>query len=95
MCVSSCTIDRPLPWSRARNTWWNRGCFPWPASMGLPSVRELVTQLRAGPIGDVHVQVIEAMTTNETSFFRDLHPFNALRKDVLPPLLAARAAQNH
>ena len=67
--------------------------LPLARQMGLPSVRELVTQLRTRPMGAVHVQVIEAMTTNETSFFRDLHPFEALRKDVLPPLLEARAAR--
>jgi chemotaxis protein methyltransferase CheR len=37
--------------------------------------------------------VIEAMTTNETSFYRDLHPFDALRKTVLPDLFQRRAAE--
>jgi chemotaxis protein methyltransferase CheR len=67
--------------------------LPLARQLGLPSVRELVDQLRSGPIGAVHVQVVEAMTTNETSFFRDLHPFDALRKEILPRLLQARAVR--
>jgi chemotaxis protein methyltransferase CheR len=67
--------------------------LPLARHMSLASVRELITHLRARPFGSIHAQVVEAMTTNETSFFRDLHPFEALRKDVLPPLLAARRAR--
>jgi chemotaxis protein methyltransferase CheR len=49
-----------------------------------------VAKLRNQPYGDLHYAVVEAMTTNETSFFRDIHPFEALRNEILPPLLAAR-----
>lgn len=54
---------------------------------GLSSVAELVRLLRTGPpaLAD---DVAEAMTTNETSFFRDVHPFDALRDVVLPQALA-------
>lgn len=41
----------------------------------------------------VTADVIDAMTTNETLFFRDVRPFTAFREVVLPALLAARAAQ--
>jgi chemotaxis protein methyltransferase CheR len=34
--------------------------------------------------------IIEAMTTNETSFFRDLKPFDLFKDVVMPPLIEAR-----
>lgn len=65
--------------------------MPLARQMGLSSVGDLVAQLRSGPFGALHAQAVEAMATNETSFFRDLHPFEALRKEILPPLVATRA----
>lgn len=58
---------------------------------GFPSLAALVAQLRANPHDRLCQTVIEAMTTNETSFFRDQHPFEALRHHILPRLMAHRA----
>ena len=57
----------------------------------LDSIASLVTRLRASSMDPLHVKVVEVMTTNETSFFRDHHPFEALKRVVIPSLLAARA----
>ena len=38
-------------------------------------------------------EVVEAMVTTETSFFRDMHPFETLRTVVLPQLIEARRAR--
>src|SRR5262245_24092735 len=57
---------------------------------GLADLSALVTRLRKEPYGALHATVVEAMTTNETSFFRDLHPFETLKKHVLPELIARR-----
>jgi chemotaxis protein methyltransferase CheR len=56
---------------------------------GLASVGELVSNMRNGKL-DLSDAVVDAMTTNETSFFRDAHPFNAFRDSVLPELIEAR-----
>lgn len=40
--------------------------------------------------GDLRKQVVEAMTTHETLFFRDLPQYEALKKAVLPPLIEQR-----
>ncbi len=60
---------------------------------GFASIQELVGCLRAGAFNGLHLKVVEAMTTNETSFFRDIHPFQALRQAVLPDCISKRAAE--
>lgn len=57
---------------------------------GFPSVSALIDRLAAGVPNGLHARVLEAMTTNETSFFRDLAPFEALRSRVFPELIARR-----
>lgn len=59
---------------------------------GFASLAELVAQLRTGRDPALQRKVVEAMTTNETLFFRDVHPFEALRASVLPELVQRRAA---
>ncbi len=59
---------------------------------GFATVNDLCRALdRQG--GPLIAQIVEAMTTNETSFFRDVHPFEALKQTVLPELARQRAMQ--
>lgn len=60
---------------------------------GFPSITDMVRSLQARPKPDMQQELVEAMTTNETSFFRDAHPFEALRVKVLPDLLRLAAAK--
>lgn len=60
--------------------------------LGIPTLAELVVRLKRRPMNAVHQRVIEAMTTNETSFFRDIHPFDTLRNDILPELVKRRGS---
>lgn len=57
----------------------------------LASLDALCAALRASG-GDPPLQkkVVEAMTTHETLFFRDIAPFDALKTDILPPLVEQR-----
>lgn len=55
------------------------------------SISELVGRLRGRQDEGLAARVIEAMVTTETSFFRDLHPFETLRTTVLPELIRRRA----
>jgi chemotaxis protein methyltransferase CheR len=59
----------------------------------LTDVDALVSKLKKGGCPDLERRAIEAMTTNETSFFRDIKPFELLRTEVLPTLIRARSAQ--
>ena len=58
--------------------------------LDLGSISNLVTRLRAAPDNGLAGRVIQAMVTTETSFFRDLHPYDALRAHVLPELIERR-----
>jgi chemotaxis protein methyltransferase CheR len=54
---------------------------------GLGSLSELVATLRQDDDPALSEQVIDALTTNETTFFRDVHPFESLRNHILPDLI--------
>jgi len=60
---------------------------------GLRTLQQLVARLRAAPDGEMALQVVEAMTTNESLFFRDAKPFEALTELMLPRLLEARGGR--
>jgi chemotaxis protein methyltransferase CheR len=66
---------------------------PIAESAGFALIAELVKYLRTQPFGNLHIQTIEALVTNETSFFRDHHPFEALKQYVLPELIKKRAIE--
>jgi chemotaxis protein methyltransferase CheR len=64
--------------------------LPIARSMGLPDVGQLVDSVRTRPSPESTRKIVEALTTNETSWFRDGDPFTALTSTVLPSLLSAR-----
>jgi chemotaxis protein methyltransferase CheR len=64
--------------------------IPVATQHGHPDVYALIKFLTQTPIGPLHWQAFEALTTNETSFFRDKHVFDALRKTILPELIENR-----
>jgi len=58
---------------------------------GFRSITEMIASLRVKEGDGLRRQVIEAMTTNETSFFRDFPAFKALGSHVIPDLIRKRA----
>ena len=58
---------------------------------GCASIAELVRRLREPDAETLKVEIAEAMTINESLFFRDKIPFDRFRDTVLPAMLAARA----
>ena len=66
--------------------------LPVARKFGVPGIAELVQKLKAGS-PSIANQVIEAMTTNETFFFRDKAPFDHFRDTVMPEILRARAGR--
>jgi chemotaxis protein methyltransferase CheR len=57
----------------------------------LGSYGELVETLKRPSSTQVRELIVDAMTTNETSFFRDGHPWDSLRDELLPELIEARS----
>jgi chemotaxis protein methyltransferase CheR len=60
---------------------------------GLKTLGELVAKLKLPNSDVLGAQIVEAMTTNETFFFRDKMPFEHFRHTVMPALIAARARE--
>ncbi len=61
---------------------------------GFDRVSDLLASLRTEESwGPLHRRVVESLAITETSFFRDLHPFESLKRDVLPELIARRSKE--
>lgn len=60
---------------------------------GIKTLGELVQRMQAQPRGGLKEQVVDAMTTNETLWFRDTYPFEVMKTRVLPELIKANPGQ--
>ncbi len=63
------------------------------AEHGISSLTELVDRIRKQPRSGLREAVVDAMTTNETLWFRDIHPFRILEERLLPELAEERTTQ--
>jgi len=64
--------------------------LPVARKAGLANLGELVTALKLAQDPALMTAIVEAMTTNESFFFRDKMPFEHFRLTIMPALLAAR-----
>lgn len=65
---------------------------PLARKAGLGGIPDLVAKMKSGAEA-LTTEVVEAMTTNETFFFRDKIPFDHLRDTILPLMLQSRASR--
>ncbi|KAF1052614.1 MAG: Chemotaxis protein methyltransferase 1 [Stenotrophomonas maltophilia] len=60
---------------------------------GIKSLGELTQKIQGPSRSQLREQVVDAMTTNETLWFRDTYPFEVLKNRVLPEMLKASPGQ--
>lgn len=65
---------------------------PLLSSLGCTTFTHLHAKAKADNSGQIHHKIVEAMTTNETFFFRDNTPFELLRNKIIPDLIDRRAS---
>lgn len=68
---------------------------PVAARCGCRSFDEFRAKLAGGEAARLQEAIIEAITTQETAFFRDQHPFDALRQQILPDLVQNRRKESN
>lgn len=59
---------------------------------GFNSIEALIQSLERQTFGVLHRKVVDAMTNNETWFFRDYQPYDALKQQIIPELLTRNAS---
>jgi chemotaxis protein methyltransferase CheR len=67
--------------------------LPLARKAGISGIGELVQKLQGAGSGALVTSVVEAMTTNETFFFRDKVPFDHFRDTIMPEIIKARAGR--
>jgi chemotaxis protein methyltransferase CheR len=77
----------------SRNALFDARLKPIAQKAGAATLKDFVSLLKVDRAPHLHRAVAEAMTINETSFFRDLKPFEMLRETILPRLIEQRREQ--
>ncbi|MEO6910975.1 MAG: protein-glutamate O-methyltransferase CheR, partial [Edaphobacter sp.] len=77
----------------SRNALFDTRLKPIARLAGAKGLKDFVKILKAERAPHLHRAVAEAMTINETSFFRDLKPFEMLRETIFPRLIEQRGEQ--
>lgn len=62
-------------------------------TLGFETFDDYTRHIRTSPDPESINMIVEVMTTNETSFFRDLKPFQYLKNTIIPHFIKARAAE--
>ncbi|MFN3578954.1 MAG: CheR family methyltransferase [Pseudomonas sp.] len=60
---------------------------------GIKSLGELVSRIQSQPRAGLREAVVDAMTTNETLWFRDVYPFEVLKNRLLPEFIKENPGQ--
>jgi chemotaxis protein methyltransferase CheR len=66
--------------------------IPLARKLGLSGTDEILAKLKQRQAA-IERDVVDAMTTNETSFYRDITPFEVLKKSVIPELIRRRTSE--
>ncbi len=61
---------------------------------GVANVSEIVASIRRNPNSKLSSSIVDAVTTNETYFFRDTKPFDELTNETLPRIIAKKGARS-
>src|SRR5665213_428787 len=77
----------------SRNALFDTRLKPIARLAGASSLKDFVNLLKVERVPHLHRAVAEAMTINETSFFRDMKPFEMLRETIFPRLIEQRREQ--
>jgi len=77
----------------SRNALFETRLTPIARMAGASTLEDFVSLLRVDRTPQLHRTVAEAMTINETSFFRDGKPFDVLRETILPRLIERNSVQ--
>lgn len=62
-------------------------------SLGFKSVRDLYELVKKKPEYKIISEIVDALTTNETYFFRDPHVFESIKNHIIPELLKKRETE--
>ncbi|NPA39671.1 MAG: methyltransferase domain-containing protein [Thermodesulfobacteria bacterium] len=68
----------------------NRKLRELAVNLDYKGVEDLYREVKKGTNKQLLIQVVDALTTNETYFFRDRHPFEALKNHIFPELFKKR-----